>query len=278
MEAFREAFVTHAASTLTPDDLIASERIDAVAPGDALRLDLAEELEQLKPFGMGNPGVSLLVPAALLADPRPMGQGRHVAFSLAAGGARSRCVRFGDGSTLPAEPGEPVDAAVRLEVNRYNGSTEPRLILRASRCCAAPIDVIGEPNGKPALRESDRDLAAGPRRLATRGARCRGAAPTGRLRRAARDARGSGVAGLIGDLVASGDDVLVVTAHAPHRARALEGRVGGFALTSWARGRTTTPAWRRRSPTSSPSTRRRGRASRICPARAGPIWPGASLS
>jgi single-stranded-DNA-specific exonuclease len=38
---------------------------------------------------------------------------------------------------------------------------------------------------------------------------------------------------LIGDLVASGDEVLVVTAHAPHRARALHGRVGGFALTSW---------------------------------------------
>ena len=136
VEAFREAFVTHAAATLTPDDLIATERIDAIAPGDTLGLELAEELERLKPFGMGNPGVSLLVPAAQLADPRPMGEGRHVAFSLAAGGARSRCVRFGDGSSLPAEPGEPVDAAVQLEVNRYNGSTEPRLILRSVLRCA----------------------------------------------------------------------------------------------------------------------------------------------
>ena len=60
-----------------------------------------------------------------------MGEGRHVAFSLAAGGARSRCVQFGAGSSLPCEPGEPVDAAVKLEVNRYNGATEPRLILRS---------------------------------------------------------------------------------------------------------------------------------------------------
>ena len=129
IDAFREAFVTHAAATLTPEDLVPRERIDAVAPGDALRLELAEELERLKPFGMGNPAVSLLVPAALLDDPRPMGEGRHVAFSLAAGGARSRCVQFGAGSSLPCEPGEPVDAAVKLEVNRYNGATEPRLIL-----------------------------------------------------------------------------------------------------------------------------------------------------
>jgi single-stranded-DNA-specific exonuclease len=221
IDAFREAFVRHAAATLTPDDLIATERIDAVAPGDALRLELAEELERLKPFGMGNPSVSLLVPAALLDDPRPMGEGRHVAFSLAAGGARSRCVQFGAGSSLPAEPGEPVDAAVRLEVNRYNGATEPRLILRSVQRCARAIDVIGEPDFHTGFeRELDRDLSAG---TGDAGDRCR----------ASRDVRGIGVAGLIGDLVSTGDDVLVVTAHAPHRARVLEGRVGGFALTSW---------------------------------------------
>jgi single-stranded-DNA-specific exonuclease len=221
VDAFREAFVTHAARTLTPADLIATERIDAIAPGDALRLDLAEELERLAPFGMGNPGVSLLVPAALLADPRPMGEGRHVAFSLAAGGARSRCVRFGDGSSLPAEPGAPVDAAVRLEVNRYKGATEPRLVLRAARRCGEPIDVIGEPDWKTGFeRELDRDLTSA------------SAEVTGPDRRIL-ERQGTGVAGLIGDLVASGDDVLVVTAHAAHRARALHGRVGGFALTAW---------------------------------------------
>jgi len=221
VDAFREAFVTHAARTLTPDDLVASERIDAVAPGDSLRLDLAEELERLKPFGMGNPAVSLLVPAALLDDPRPMGEGRHVAFSLAAGGARSRCVRFGAGSALPAAPGEPVDAAVRLEVNRYNGATEPRLILRSAQAPGVEhIDVIGEPDWKTGFeREIDRHLSEVPVGFSAE--------------RLARDSRGIGVAGLISDLVASGDDVLVVTAHAPHRARVLSGRVGGFALTSW---------------------------------------------
>ncbi len=255
IEAFREAFVTHAAATLTPDDLVARERIDAVAPGDTLRLELAEELERLAPFGMGNPSISLLVPAAQFADPRPMGEGRHVAFSLAAGGARSRCVQFGAGSSLPAEPGEPVDAAVRLEVNRYNGATEPRLLLRSIRRCSAAIDVIGEPAWNTGFeKEITRDLTAGtgvetrPGELATGEAKpvtsrqARQGSPevapgrvleAGDRCRAAREARGIGVAGLIGDLVASGGEVLVVTAHAPHRARVLEGRVGGFALASW---------------------------------------------
>ena len=64
-----------------------------------------------------------------------------------------------------------------------------------------------------------------PGRASTTGARAR-CATCGNL--------GIGVAGLLGDLVATGEPVLVVAAHAPHRARALQGRVGGFAVTSWA--------------------------------------------
>ena len=62
VEAFREAFVAHAAATLTPADLVPVQRVDAVVPGDALHLGLAEELERLAPFGMGNPEPALLVP------------------------------------------------------------------------------------------------------------------------------------------------------------------------------------------------------------------------
>jgi single-stranded-DNA-specific exonuclease len=39
---------------------------------------------------------------------------------------------------------------------------------------------------------------------------------------------------VLADLVAGGERVLAVAAHAPHRARALQGRAGGFAVCSWA--------------------------------------------
>jgi single-stranded-DNA-specific exonuclease len=51
--------------------------------------------------------------------------------------------------------------------------------------------------------------------------------------RPTRDVRGTGITGLLADLVASGDDVLAVTAHAEYRRSKLAGRVGGFALCSW---------------------------------------------
>jgi single-stranded-DNA-specific exonuclease len=246
VDAFREAFVAHAAATLAPDDLMPAQRVDAVVAGDALHIGLAEELERLAPFGMGNPEPALLVPSALLADPRAMGEGRHVAFTLAAGGARSRCVAFGRGSSLPAAAGEPVDAAVRLELNRYNGAVEPRLVLRhAQPARPAPIALVGDPPFADAVRaELERDLTAWPPAAATSLAsdcgddpRGVGDARDGRAspsRRTLRDARNGGIAGLLGDLVAAGARVLAVTAHAQYRAAALRDRVGGFAATTWA--------------------------------------------
>ena len=280
VDTFRETFVSHAAATLTPADLVPVQRVDAVVPGDALHLGLAEELERLAPFGIGNPEPALLVPSALLDDPRPMGEGRHVSFSLAAGGARSRCVAFGRGGSLPAAPREPVDAAVRLEISRYNGAVEPRLVLRhAQPARPAPIGVVGEPQFDAGiLAELDRDLTAwrsdrderAARRLGRAGLADHdgGSRPLGRggvadhdddstcspagvdfvgddlrgaadglgppRRRAVRDARDGGIAGLLGDLVASGAPVLAITAHACQRAIALRDRVGGFAVTTWA--------------------------------------------
>ena len=52
--------------------------------------------------------------------------------------------------------------------------------------------------------------------------------------RVVRDLRGTGIAGLLGDLVASGEPVLAVTAHAPHRARALAAPRRRLRVTSWA--------------------------------------------
>jgi single-stranded-DNA-specific exonuclease len=238
------------------DDLVPELNVDAIVSGDALTLSLAEELERLAPFGQGNPPVTLLVPAAHLADPRAMGEGRHVAFSLHAGGARSRCVRFGAGHRLPAAPDEPVDAAVSLEANRWNGAVEPRLVLRHARPSRpAPIDIIGEPTFEAGLhRELVRDLdspLAGTAADAAQGhSRAGGRRPEAALRGAvpaavpsaaaheaavtAHDVRGIGIAGLLADLVAAGQPVLAVVAHAPHRASTLRDRIGGFAVCSWA--------------------------------------------
>jgi single-stranded-DNA-specific exonuclease len=216
LDAFRAAFEAHAAAVLAPDDLVPVERVDAVVPGDELGLGLAEELERLEPCGAGNPGATLLVRAATFSNPVAMGEGKHVRFSVTAGGARSRAVAFGNGGRLPVPAGTPVDATFRLERNEWSGVTEPRLVLRSARACApAPIEVL-EPDD-PVQAEL----------------RCALDPPTPPAsERAVVDPRGAGIAGVVADLVATGEPVLVLVADVPRRLPGLRERIGGFALVS----------------------------------------------
>jgi single-stranded-DNA-specific exonuclease len=131
--ALAAALAEHAQRTLGAEDLVAVERVDAVVGCEQLSMELAEELQRMAPFGHGNPGVSLLLADACLRDGRPMGEGKHVRFTVESAGARARAVAFRTGGQLPVQEGAPVEATFRLEINEWNGVCEPRLVLRHAR-------------------------------------------------------------------------------------------------------------------------------------------------
>ncbi len=118
---FAQALDAHAARTLSADDLIPRERVDAVVAGPQLGMELAEELARLAPFGRGNPTVSLMVADAVLSDVRPMGEGKHARFTVQSGGSHARAVAFGNEGRLGVAEGEPVQATFALEVNEWKG-------------------------------------------------------------------------------------------------------------------------------------------------------------
>ena len=227
IDPFRRALAAHAAAALSPDDLIPVERVDAVVPGGDLGLELAEDLELLRPFGMGNPQPTLLVPAARFERVTGMGEDQeHSRFTLVtAGGARSRGVAFGSPPRALAPAAEEAhDIALRLEKNRWKGIVEPRVILRA--LCpteAGEIRALGEGESfwdgvRTALGLTE---PAPP--------------PVGGV---VEDRRREGFAGVAGDLFSSGESVLVAVADVPRRRAGLESVVAGLsdgpmAVVSW---------------------------------------------
>jgi single-stranded-DNA-specific exonuclease len=140
LEEFGEAFAAHAERVLGPQELVRGERVDAIARGDELGIELAEELQALAPFGCANPAVALLVRGARFADRRAMGEGRHVRFTVLADGARARAVAFGSGASLPVRDGIPADATFALEVNEWGGVSEPRLVLRHAQPAQVEVE------------------------------------------------------------------------------------------------------------------------------------------
>ncbi len=132
IEAFRLAFAAHVAAERGEEPEPQAETIDAIVGAESLGLGVARQFERMAPFGVGNPEVRLLVPGARLGDMRPMGKDeRHARFTLASGPRRALGVAFGANGKLGAavQADAPLDVSLRLEVNEWNGSVEPRVVL-----------------------------------------------------------------------------------------------------------------------------------------------------
>jgi single-stranded-DNA-specific exonuclease len=130
IDAFRDAFVARAGRVLADAVEARTEAMDAVVGGESLGHDVAEQLQRLGPFGLGNPVVNWLVPSATLTDVRPMGEGeRHARFSLRSGPRRALGVAFGANGDVSSVADSPLDVSVRLELNEFNGAVTPRVVL-----------------------------------------------------------------------------------------------------------------------------------------------------
>jgi single-stranded-DNA-specific exonuclease len=132
VETFAAAFAAHADEVLTEDDLRPVTRVDAIVPGSKLTLSLSEELNKMAPFGIGNPGVMLLVDGCEIADASTVGDGKHLRFRVRQHGRDSgQAIAFNLGAQLDRFRREQrYDVAFRLQENRWNGVVSPQLVVR----------------------------------------------------------------------------------------------------------------------------------------------------
>jgi single-stranded-DNA-specific exonuclease len=132
VDAFAEAFAAHADAHLAEDDLRPVTVVDAIVPGAALTLGLCSELRRLAPFGLGNPGVTLLVAGCELGDLTAVGEGKHLRFRVSdTRGPAGTAIAFGLGTQLDRfRRAGHYDVAFRLQENTWNGTTSPQLVVR----------------------------------------------------------------------------------------------------------------------------------------------------
>jgi single-stranded-DNA-specific exonuclease len=127
-----EAFAAHADEQLDDDALGPVTSVDAIVPGAALTLGLAAELRRLAPFGLGNPGVNLLVSGCELTELATVGEGKHLRFRVRdRGRPAGSAIAFGLGPQLDRfRRVGSYDLAFRLQENTWNGTTSPQLVVR----------------------------------------------------------------------------------------------------------------------------------------------------
>jgi len=127
--AFAEQFAAIGDGALVEDDLRPPALVDALVHGRDLTLELCEELARLAPFGLGNPGVTLLLAGCELADLAAVGEGKHLKFRVREDGRDTgSAIAFRLGRRLDSLS-RPVayDLVFRLEANQWNGTVAPQL-------------------------------------------------------------------------------------------------------------------------------------------------------
>lgn len=125
LDRFRGEFCDYVAGELGNGRQDAEIRIDAEAPFSQLTLNTLQQIEQLSPFGEGNPRPVLCTTGVTLAEPpRKIGGGeRHLSLKLRQHGVARRAVGFGRGEEAEelAEVDGPLDIAYRAVINHYRG-------------------------------------------------------------------------------------------------------------------------------------------------------------
>jgi len=132
LEAFADAFTARANGALTPEDLIATARYDCQATLAELSPASVRALEQLGPFGAGNPRVAVRLDAVQISEIKPFGKsGEHMGLIAR---AQDRAIRVVGWRWMERagslRPGTTADLLVHPRISTWNGSSrcEPELI------------------------------------------------------------------------------------------------------------------------------------------------------
>ncbi|MGE5704427.1 MAG: single-stranded-DNA-specific exonuclease RecJ, partial [Clostridia bacterium] len=132
IEPFREKMKQIADRTLTEEDYTPITKVDLAAPLAEVGLELAEQLEALAPFGMGNPTPLLMLDEVAAADVRKIGRDEnHLKCTLVAEGKNLDAIGFklahlGEHVTPKAK----LNVVGELSVNEWNGKRKPQIVIR----------------------------------------------------------------------------------------------------------------------------------------------------
>lgn len=131
LPAFREAFNTAVRASLSADDLVPTQRIDALVRLGEMDEGLLRLLRHLEPCGPGNPGPVFAVSRGRGFGARTVGR-NHLRFTLTDDeGARLAAIGFDWADRVPpAWWSGPVDVAFKLDRNEYRGvvSLQARIV------------------------------------------------------------------------------------------------------------------------------------------------------
>lgn len=127
LETFRRKFDNYLKGQLTDEDFIPKLKLDGILNPQEINIELYNDLEELKPFGVGNPRPKFLLNNVKLSKIFSIGKdGKHLKFSLQNG---LKGIGFGFGKMKNNLINKKLDLAFTLNLNEWNGMKELQINL-----------------------------------------------------------------------------------------------------------------------------------------------------
>ena len=118
--AFRDQFEQEARQQLSQNDLIPVSHHDGEICLDQLSLPLLDQIDQINPFGMGNPQPAFVSRACQVYNPRILVE-KHLKFEVEQSGMRVDCIAFGQAEQFDRLNGS-IDILYRPGINEWRGN------------------------------------------------------------------------------------------------------------------------------------------------------------
>ncbi len=127
----RDLLNTYLREKYQPDVFIPTMKYDMELGLERVNMAFLEDMERLKPFGMGNATPSFLIKDIRLENPAAVGkEGTHLKTGIRSGKAMMDGIAFGKGNELLKLVPVACDIIVSPEINHWNGMTKPQCVIK----------------------------------------------------------------------------------------------------------------------------------------------------
>ena len=134
LDTFKREINAYAREHLTDESIVSCIYADAELSISDLKMELAEELCLLEPFGTANPVPSFVVRGAVVNEIIPISAGKHTKLIVGDGSQSIQAMCFGmPSSSLDVLVGDTVELLFTLDINEWAGRRSLQLIVKDVR-------------------------------------------------------------------------------------------------------------------------------------------------
>ncbi len=131
LDNFRKKINEYADKNLSNQDLTPSIEADCQIDFSDINLQLAQQLQQLEPYGVGNPMPTFVVNGIYVNEISAISEGKHTKLVLGNGSSNVTAMFFSNSpESLGIYVGEKIDVLFNIDINEWLGKKSVQLVIK----------------------------------------------------------------------------------------------------------------------------------------------------